>query len=689
MTIVGTNTRAATKTRDTKGLKLEEILANTTNIASSLDDETLQSIGNIVVSGYETDLDSRKMWEKDLKVWTELALQVSSTKTYPWPDAANIKYPLLATAAMQFAARAYPTLVPSNGQIVKCRVIGYDPTGQKAQRAERISKHMSYQVLNEMPDWEEDMDKLLIALPIAGTCFKKTYWDSVKQRNCSKLVLPKFLVVNYWARNLEDAERVTEILYQSKRYVKEQQNQSIYLDIPLGDPQTDTLDVSTSVNSINQIAMENDETTPYTMLEQHAYLDLDKDGYSEPYIITVELFTKKVLRITPRFSEDTILVNENKKVVKIDAKQYYTKYSFVPNPDGGFYDIGFGRLLGSLNNSANTLINQIVDAGSLSNLQAGFIGKGLRVRMGDVKFSPGQWVAVNATGDDIKKQIFPLPVREPSSVLFQLLDLLLKSGKELASVAEIFVGKMPGQNTPATTTMATIEQGMKVFTAVYKRVYRALTSEFRKLYTLNKEYLNPETEISVLDQPIEQSDYLGPEDDVYPGADPTAVSGQEKQAKAQALMQILQLGTLDPMAVTKLYIEAHEISQPEQYMKQPSPPPPDPKVELMKMKAQLDAQKAQTDMMIATEKAKLETATKEQEAAIKQRIASVTLQQKQMEAALAGQAAQMKLEAASAEHGMNMQNKMQETQLDMAAKAAQHGQNMRQQAQASKETVKK
>ena len=150
----------------------------------------------------------------------------------------------------------------------------------------------------------------------------------------------------------------------------------------------------------------------------------------------------------------------------------------------GFYDLGFGRLLGPLNNSANTIINQLVDAGSLSNLQSGFIGKGLRIKMGETKFVPGEWKAVNATGDDIKKQIFALPVREPSDVLFKLLDLLLKSGKELASVAEIFVGKMPGQNTPATTTMATIEQGMKVFTSVYKRVYRSLASEFKKYTNL-------------------------------------------------------------------------------------------------------------------------------------------------------------------------------------------------------------
>ena len=240
--------------------------------------------------------------------------------------------------------------------------------------------------------------------------------------------------------------------------------------------------------------------------------------------------------------------------------------------------------------------------------------------MGQAMFSPGEWKAVNATGDDIKKQIYPLPVREPSAVLMNLLQLLLTSGKELASVAEIFVGKMPGQNTPATTTMATIEQGMKVFTAVYKRVYRSLAKEFQKLYVLNREYMNPEEYIEVLDEPVPQSDYEGSENDIIPSADPTAVSNQEKQAKAQALMQILNLGTLNPMAVTQLYLEAFEIPNAEQYMMQPQPPQPDPKQQEMQAKMQLEQQKAQVQMQLASGKLDIERATAENETAMKQRL---------------------------------------------------------------------
>jgi chaperonin GroES len=651
------------------------------NIADSLDKDQLIKIGNQVVSGYETDCDSRKPWEEDLKNWTDLALQVTSTKTFPWPNAANIKYPLLATAAMQFAARAYPTLVPSNGKLVKCRVVGSDPDGQKTARAARISTHMSHQILDEMENWEEDMDKLLISLPIAGTCFKKTYWDAAKQKNCSKLVLPKTLVVNYFCRSLEDAERITEVIHLTKRKIKERQNQKVYLDVDLGDPSADSLDPTTSVNGAFQRATNDDETTPYVILEQHTYLDLDEDGYSEPYIVTVEEASKQVLRIVPRFDADGVVLNEKNQVVSIEAIQYYTKYGFIPNPDGGFYDIGFGRLLGPLNNSANTIINQLVDAGSLSNLQAGFIGKGLRIKMGESRFQPGEWKAVNAVGDDLKKQIFPLPVREPSQVLFNLLDLLLKSGKELASVAEIFVGKMPGQNTPATTTMATIEQGMKVFTAVYKRVYRALTSEFRKIYKLNRTYMNNEEYVSVLDEPVPQSDYQGPVDDIVPGADPTAVSSQEKQQKVQALMQLLQLGTIDPMAVTELYLEAHEIPEPQKYMRQPQPQP-DPKMEAIKAKAQVDQQKAQTDMQVAQHKMQLEQATKEQEMQMRAAQVHQELQAKQMQAVLDAKLAQ-------SQHGMKMQQEAQATQMKMATTAMTHQQQMQHQQEANKQTLKK
>mgnify|MGYP006275704771 CR=1 FL=1 len=645
-------------------MKLDKIIDNP-NIALDLDEEELVKIGAQVVDGFDQDLESRKPWEDDLERWTKLALQISDKKTYPWPNASNVKFPLLATAAMQFAARAYPSLVPSDGMVVRCQVVGYDQDGQKGARAERISKHMSYQLLYEMQDWEEDMDRLLLALPIIGTVFKKTYWDSEKQVNVSRIVYPRDLVVNYWATSLEEAERKTEIIPMSKRKLREKQLAGLYRDVKLADPQGDPRE--NKIKDATALKTTDDaNTTPYYLLEQHTFLDLDDDGYAEPYVVVVDYNSRTVLRIAPRFTNNDIIVDDKGNVTAIKSKDFYTKFSFVPNPDGGFYDIGFGRLLGTINASADTIINQIIDSGSLSNLQSGFLGKGLRIRMGETRFSPGEWKAVNATGDDLKKQILPLPTNPPSPVLFQLLELLLQSGKELASVAEIFVGKMPGQNTPATTTMASIEQGMKVFTAVYKRVFRSLAKEFRKLYALNAEYLNPETELAILDLPIKQSDYEGDPNDVIPNADPAAVSQQEKQAKAQMLVQMLGMGTINPMSVTQFMLEAYEIPNAQMFLMQPQqqqgPSPEEMKMQIEQQKAQAkiqgDAAKLQMQQAAEEKKQQMETAAKEQE-----------LKYKMIEHAMTAKMAQD-------QHLADMQQQQDQHMMNMHQTAMNHQQSM-------------
>lgn len=566
-------------------------LLESINIAEKLDKDLLTKIGHQCKAGYDQDYESRQNWEKNIDDWTKLAIQTKEQKSYPWPKASNIKYPLLSTAAMQFAARAYPSLIPSDGQVVKAKVIGKDPTGEKKQKAEHTSIFVSYQLMEEMDGWEEDMDKLLIMLPVVGTMFKKTYWDKLTEKNCSKLVMPKDLVVNYWAKNLESVERTSEYIELSERLFKERVNGGIFLDVDLGRPQ-----LPDNKQAMNPLS--NDSTTPYIFIEQHCFLDLDDDGYEEPYVVTFHKKSGRVVRITARFDEQGIKTDDKGKIIRIEPIQYYTKFGFIPNPDGGFYDLGFGNLLGPLNESVNTIINQLTDAGHLHNLQSGFIGKGLRLRMGEQRFQPGEWKAVNATADDIKKQIFPLPTKEPSSVLFQLMGALVTSAKELASVAEIFVGKMPGQNTPATTTMATIEQGMKVFTAVYKRIYRSLAKEYKKLYRLNEVYLNPQTYVEILDTNVNPDDFKTTGYDVCPGADPSAISQTERLLKAQGLVEMLPLGVLDPVKVAMRVLEAQE--QPNiQDLLHPSvaqtgqpPQQPDPRAQELEMKSQAEQQKA-------------------------------------------------------------------------------------------------
>ena len=587
------------------------------NIADTLDDDKLTAIGSEAKQGFESDLSTRGDWEKDVDNYTKLAKQVVEVRNYPWPNASNVKYPLLSTAAMQFAARAYPALVPSSRNVVAASVIGKDPDGQKYERAQRVSMYMSYQLLDEMSGWEEDMDRMLIMLPIVGVLFKKTYWDSVEKKNCSKLILAKNLVVDYWTTSLDKAERISEVIEMSPRLLKERQMAGLFCDVDLGDA---ILPTTSGRTGIDMTFPEHDSTTPYTFIEQHTFLDLDKDDYAEPYIVTFEKESGKVVRIVANYDEDTMTFDDKGKLLKIKPIQYFTKFGFIPNPDGGFYDMGFGTLLGPLNESVNTLINQLVDAGTLSNLQAGFLGKGLRIKMGETRFQPGEWKTVNATGDDLKKSIFPLPTREPSDVLFKLMGSLITSGKELASVAEIFTGKMPGQNTPATTTMATVEQGMKVFTAVYKRIFRSLGEEFAKLYRLNSVYANPTEYVAVIDTQVGQDDFNQKDFAICPGADPTATSQQEKLQKAQGLMELMQFNVLDPVKVLYRILEAQEqpnwkdlINPQVAQTGQMPPPAPDPKVMALQAKAQSDQQAAAQHMQIRANDAELSTRDKQQQ----------------------------------------------------------------------------
>lgn len=617
----------------------------TKNYAEDFSDDELIRIGETCKRGFETDLDSRSDWEDALDDWIKLANQHRDPKGYPWPDASNVKYPLLTTAAMQFNARAYPSLVPSNGKLVTSTIIGKDPTGAKWEKGQRIAKYMSYQLLKEMDGWEEDMDKMLSMLPIVGCVFKKTWYDRSEDRVCSRFILPKNFVVNYWTKSLETSDRTSELIEMSPRVLKEKQSLGIFKKVDLG---------PVTPYGASEGYTSEDETLPYTLVEQHTFLSLNgdkEDDYPAPVIVTFEYNSGKVLSIYRRHTlDDIVLTDDEKHVAKIKPTLMYTKFGFVPNPDGSFYDIGFGTLLGPINEAVNSLINQLIDSGSLNNLQSGFIGKALKIKMGDSKFRPGEWKPVNATGDDLRKQIVPLPAKEPSNVLFELMGTLVTSGKELASVAEIFTGKMPGQNTPATTTMATVEQGMKVFTAVYKRIYRSLDQEFKKIFILNKTYLDPNKYVAVLDDTIDPSDFDLDSYDVFPGADPNATSQMEKLQKAMGLVELLQAfgPILNPVEVATRVLEAQEqpnwqrlFSQEVQQTGQVPPAPPDPKLLAIQAKMQADQQKTAMD-----------------------------LQAKQMDMELKGRDHVMQMQMKSQEHAQKMQHEQETATVKAASELA-------------------
>lgn len=654
-------------------------LIEQTNIAEKLDEDKLRKIGSDCKAAFDEDIDSRKEWERNLEDWLKLAAQVRDEKSYPWPNASNVKYPLISTAAMQFSARAFPALVPGDGKIVKSRIFGKDPTAEKASKADRVSTYMNFQLTYDMPYWVDEMDKLLMSVSVFGLMFKKTFYNTLDKKVESKLIYPENFVVDYWTRSLEEAERISEIVYLPPREVESKKKRGIFLDKDyLKAVPTENKPVFFN-STTNQVPPSVEETAPLLFIEQHCYLDLDDDGIVEPYVVTFHHKSGCIARITARFTDNDVIM-ENGDIVAVRPIQYYTKYGFIPNPDGSFYDLGFGCLLGPLNEAVNTLVNQLIDAGTINNLQSGFIGKGLRMKMGDANFKPGEWKVVNSVGDDIRKQLVPLPSKEPSPVLFQLLGMLVTSGKELASVAEIFTGKLPGQNTPATTTQETIEQGMKVFTAIYKRIYGALEKEFKKIYRLNKIYTNQKKYVAVLDDQIGPDDFNDESYDICPAADPTASTATEKLQKAMALVPLLQLGTIDPMQVTMRILEAQEQPNWEQLIPgmaetgqpQPQQPPPDPKVIAMQEKAKIDQQKAQMDMMAKQKEMEMNQRSKEAELAMKAQENQIDLQNKVVQSRMDMQLAQQKQMVAR-----------QDAQNKMVLKDAQHKQALRQESEKS------
>jgi chaperonin GroES len=546
------------KARDPLDLLREYLDAD--NIADLLSDEELGSIGEKVSREYLIDKTSRKEWEETNSQALKLALQSAESKTYPWPGAANVKYPLLTSAAIQFAARAYPAIVAGK-DVVKAKIVGADKDGQKRLRGDRISRHMSWQLTDQMTEWEEDTDKLLHILPISGLCFRKTYYDATLGRNRSELVMPDKLVVNDGARDLETVPRITQELELYPFEIEGKMRSGVFRREEFG-PAT---------------GKDADEDAPHEFLEQHRLLDLDRDGFVEPYIVTVHKETSKVVRILPNFREEQIAVSEDGEIARIERDQYFTKYGLLPNPTGGFHDIGFGFLLRSINEAANSTLNQLLDAGHLSNLGGGFIGRGARLRGGQIRFKPGEWKPVDVTGGKLRENLVPLPIKEPSNVLFMLLGMLVEAGKDISSVKDVMTGEAQGRNQSPTTTLALIEQGMSVFSAIYKRIFRSLKSEYAKLYRLNARYLDPETYFTVLDEPeaIGPEDYAQGDFDIVPVADPKVVTNMQRLGRAEFLMQFRDDPLVNQVELRQRVFDAASIEDIDELLLEEEPQDPE------------------------------------------------------------------------------------------------------------------
>ncbi|HDA7126323.1 TPA: hypothetical protein O5T86_001256 [Staphylococcus aureus] len=617
------------------------------NIATELDNEQLEKIGYDVEREYKIDKASRQDWEESSNRAMDIALQVRKPKNYPFDGAANIKYPLVTVAALQFGARAYPAIVDGS-RIVKAQVIGNDqgvpikddngdprvdplsgeplwimPPGFKRAKADRVSKHMSYQLLNEMEEWEEDTDVLLHHLPIVGCAFRKVWRSETLGRNKAEMVPAIHLVVNNKVRSLDEAPRVTHEIFLYPQEIEERQRVETFLDIDLPAP---------AVEGAN----EGDEDAPHMFLEQHRFLDLDEDGYKEPYIVTVHKDSCQVVRIVANFRMEAVKDN-GKKITRIAKDQYFVKYSFIPDPKGGFYDIGFGRLLESLGETIDTTINQMLDAGHLQNAGGGFIGTGIRLKKGgQIRVSPGRYEQVETTGK-LGDQIHMHQHQGPSPVLFQLLGMMVQAAKDITAVKDIITGDTGGQVQTATTTLAMIEQGLKVFTAIYKRIYRALKDEFKLLFELNARNIDEKAYYTFNDEQevVEKSDYDLQSMDICPVADPKMVTDMQRSARAQVLMQIGQDPTLgplqDPLEALRRIYDAVGMEEPDKLIKKQQGPSPQEQIMLEGAAAKVARDKAGAakDAAVA-EKTQVETQLLPSDAKVKEATAAKTVIEAQL-----------------------------------------------------------
>jgi chaperonin GroES len=345
------------------------------------------------------------------------------------------------------------------------------------------------------------------------------------------------------------------------------------------------------------------------MLEQHCHIDFDDDGYAEPYIVYVRRDNKQVARIVARYTKSDVERNKDDVILSIKAEQYFTKYPFVPSPDGGFYDLGFGVLLGPLNESINTIINQLVDAGTMANTAGGFLSRGIKLRGGNYSFNPMEWKHVDTTGDDLRKGIVPLPVREPSQVMFTLLNLLINYGERIGGSVDILSGQNPGQNTPAETTRTMAEQGMKIFNGIFKRTHRSLKQEFRKLYRLNQIFITENTPYVSNAQGtgmVLATDYEGPVTDVMPTADPSITSDAQRlnQAVAIAGRVAATPGLYNRYEAEHAFLKAIKVTNIDKILPDPKGPnavplPVNPKVQIEQLRQQAKQASDQLEMKIA------------------------------------------------------------------------------------------
>ena len=550
------------------------------NLAELLPDDVLEPIGNELAQNYQDYKSSRRDWEQSYTTGLDLLGFKYENRTEPFQGASGATHPVLAEAVTQFQAGAYKELLPSEGP-VRTQIVG-KPDQTKESQAQRVKNYMNYELMEKMEEYEPEFDQMLFHLPLAGSTFKKVYYDDLLGRAVSKFVPADDLVVPYDATSLTDAEAIIHTIKISENDLRKQQVNGFYSDVDLGPPSNTTKDeVEKKEKELDGTKKVGRQESVYNLLECHVNLDLegfeDKDdelnptGIKLPYIVTVDEGSKQVLSVRRNYQPTD---------PKRNKIQYFVHFKFLPGL--GFYGFGLIHMIGGLSRTATAALRQLLDAGTLSNLPAGFKQRGVRVRDEAAPIQPGEFKDVDAPGGNLRDAFFPLPYKEPSGTLLQLMGIVVGAGQRFAAIADMQVGD-GNQQAAVGTTVALLERGSRVMSAIHKRLYTAMRSEFKLLAKVFKTYLPPVYPYDVVgaSREIKQMDF-DDRVDILPVADPNIFSMAQRITMAQTE---LQLATSNPQihnlygAYRKMY-EALGVKDIDQVLPPPAPVQPmDPSLE--------------------------------------------------------------------------------------------------------------
>ena len=502
------------------------------NLAEFVSEDVLTNIANDLLDKYDRDKASRDQWEQSYRKGLDLLGFQYTERSEPFQGASGVTHPLLAESVTQFQAQGYKELLPAGGP-VNTMIIGKN-TPQKEEQAQRVKEFMNYQICHVMEEYDPELDQMLFHLPLAGSAFKKVYYDAALERAVSKFVSADDLVVPYSATDLTSCDRITHQVKMSENEVLKQQVAGFYRDIDLQytSKEDKVLNKEREIEGVKKVG-EDDE---YTLLEIHVDLNIegiDEDnGIKVPYIVTIDEGSSQVLSIYRNYKEDDPLKAKNK---------YFVHYKFLPGM--GFYGFGLIHMLGGLSRTATAALRQLIDAGTLSNLPAGFKARGLRIRDDDNPLQPGEFRDVDAPSGDLRAGLMPLPYKEPSATLMQLLGFVVEAGTRFATVADQKIGDSVAANAPVGTTMALMERGTKVMSAIHKRLHYAQKVEFNILARIFKESLSPTYPYKPAGEQgfelIKQQDF-DDRVDIMPVSDPNIFSMSQRVTLAQTQLQLAQ-----------------------------------------------------------------------------------------------------------------------------------------------------